>query len=78
MVARNDDKALMEALDKFGPLPVAMYEAFVIQVIDAPVSNSQEKVCPPTLAVSLGLILSPLKGVIRSKNLFTSEKKLRG
>ena len=47
----------------------ASNEAFVIQVIDAPVSNSQEKVCPPTFAVSLGLILSPLKGVIRSKNL---------
>ena len=47
----------------------ASNEDFVIQVIDAPVSNSQEKVCPPTLAVSLGRILSPLKGVIRSKHL---------
>ncbi len=47
----------------------AWKEAFVIQVMDAPVSNSQEKVFPPALAVSLGLILSPLKGVIRSKHL---------
>jgi hypothetical protein len=30
--------------------------------MEAPISNSQEKVCPPTLAVSCG--------VIRSKNLF--------
>jgi hypothetical protein len=37
--------------------------------MEAPVSNNQEKVYPPTLAVSLGLILSSLKGVIRSKNL---------
>jgi len=44
-------------------------DALVIQVIEAPVTNNQEKVFPPALAVSLGLILSPLKGVIRSKNL---------
>ena len=42
---------------------------FVIQVTEAPVSNSHEKVFPPAMAVNLGLILSPLKGVIRSKNL---------
>ena len=35
--------------------------------MEVPVSNNHEKVCPPALAV--GLILSPLKGVIRSKNL---------
>jgi hypothetical protein len=44
-------------------------EFFVIQVMEAPVSNSQEKVFPPAIAVILGLILSPLKGVIWSKNL---------
>jgi len=38
--------------------------------MEAPVSNSHEKVFPPALAVSLGLILSPLKGVIRSRNLW--------
>jgi hypothetical protein len=47
----------------------AKKEACVIQVMEAPVSNSHEKVLPPALAVSLGLILSPLKGVLRSKNL---------
>ncbi len=47
----------------------ASKEVFVIQVTEAPVSNSQEKVFPPAIAVVLGLILSPLKGVIRSKNL---------
>jgi hypothetical protein len=36
-------------------------------VTEAPVSKSQEKVFPPALAVTLGLILSPLKGVIRLK-----------
>ena len=47
----------------------ASKEFYVIQVTEAPVSNSQEKVFPPAIAVTLGLILSPLKGVIRSKNL---------
>jgi hypothetical protein len=44
-------------------------DALDIQVIEVPVTNNQEKVFPPALAVSLSLILSPLKGVIRSKNL---------
>jgi len=39
-------------------------ELAVIHVMEAPVSNSQEKVFPPALAVTLGLILSPLKGVM--------------
>ncbi len=47
----------------------ASNEFFVIQVMEALVSNSQEKVFPPAIAVNLSLILSPLKGVIRSKNL---------
>ncbi len=46
-----------------------MNDALVIQVMEAPVSNGQEKVFPPALEVNLGLILSPLKGVIRSKKL---------
>jgi hypothetical protein len=45
----------------------ALNEFAVIQVTEAPVSKSQEKVFPPALAVTLGLILSPLKGVIRLK-----------
>ena len=36
---------------------------------EAPVSKSQEKVFPPALAVTLGLILSPLKGVIKEQTL---------
>ncbi len=44
-------------------------ELFVIQVMEAPVSNSHENVFPPAIAVTLGLILSPLKGVIWLKNL---------
>jgi hypothetical protein len=47
----------------------AKKEACVIQVIEAPISNSHENYLPPPLAVSLGLILSALKDVIRSKNL---------
>jgi hypothetical protein len=47
----------------------ASNEFLVIQVMEAPVLNNQEKVFPPAIAVSLGLILSPLKGIIRSKNL---------
>jgi hypothetical protein len=42
----------------------ALKEFAVIHVTDAPVSNNQEKVFPPALAVTLGLILSPLKGVM--------------
>ncbi len=42
----------------------ALNDCAVIQVIEAPVSKSQEKVCPPAFAVILGLTLSPLKGVI--------------
>jgi len=42
----------------------ALKEFAVIHVTEAPVSNSQEKVFPPALAVTLGLILSPLKGVM--------------
>ncbi len=42
----------------------ALNEAAVIHVIEAPVSKSQENILPPALAVTLGLILSPLKGVI--------------
>ncbi len=42
----------------------AWKEEDVIHVAEAPVSNSHENVLPPTLAVTLGLILSPLKGVI--------------
>jgi hypothetical protein len=45
----------------------ALKEFAVIQVTEAPVSKSQEKVFPPALAVTLGLILSPLKHVIRLK-----------
>jgi hypothetical protein len=39
-----------------------------IHIAAVPVSNSHEKVLPPTLAITLGLILSPLRGVIRLKN----------
>ncbi len=46
----------------------ALNNCAVIQVIEAPVSKSQEKVCPPAFAVILGLTLSPLKGVISLKN----------
>jgi hypothetical protein len=42
----------------------AQKEEDVRHVADAPVSNSHEKVLPPALAVTLGLILSPLKGAI--------------
>ena len=42
----------------------ALNELAVIHVTEAAVSNSQEKVFPPALAVTLGLILSPLKGVM--------------
>jgi hypothetical protein len=42
----------------------ALKDCAVIQVTEEPVSKSQEKVFPPALAVSLGLILSPLKGDI--------------
>jgi len=41
----------------------------VIQVMEAPVSNNHENVFPPAMALTLGLILSPLKGVIWSKHL---------
>jgi hypothetical protein len=40
-----------------------------MQVTAAPVSNNQEKVLFPALSASLGLILSPLKGVIISNSL---------
>jgi hypothetical protein len=40
-----------------------------MQVTAAPVSKSCEKVLFPALTVSLGLILSPLKGTIISKHL---------
>ncbi len=42
----------------------ALNDSAVIQVTEAPVSKSQENVLPPALAVTLGRILSPLKGVI--------------
>ena len=40
-----------------------------MQVTAAPVSNSHEKVLSPTLTAYLGLILSPLKGIIISNSL---------
>jgi hypothetical protein len=40
-----------------------------MQVTAAPVSKSQEKVLSPALTANLGLILSPLKGVIISNSL---------
>jgi hypothetical protein len=40
-----------------------------MQVTAAPVSNSHEKVLSPALMAYLGLILSPLKGVIISNSL---------
>jgi hypothetical protein len=40
-----------------------------MQVTEAPVSNSHEKVLFPALTDNLGLILSPLKGVIISNSL---------
>jgi hypothetical protein len=40
-----------------------------MQVTAAPVSKSCEKVLFPALTISLGLILSPLKGIIISKSL---------
>ena len=40
-----------------------------MQVTAAPVSNSQEKVLFPALTANLGLILSPLKGVMISNSL---------
>jgi hypothetical protein len=45
----------------------ALNEFAVIQVTEAPVLKSHENVFPLALAVTLGLILSPLKGVIRLK-----------
>ena len=42
---------------------------FVQQVTAAPVSNSHEKVLSPALTTNLGLIWSPLKGVIISNSL---------
>ena len=45
----------------------ALNEFAVIQVTEAPVSKSQEKVFPPALDITLGLILSPFKSVIRLK-----------
>ena len=44
-------------------------DCLFIQVTAAPVSNSHEKVLSPTLMANLGLILSPLKGVIISNSL---------
>jgi hypothetical protein len=40
-----------------------------MHITAAPVSNNQEKVLSAVLSVILGLILSPLKGVIISKSL---------
>jgi hypothetical protein len=40
-----------------------------MQVSAAPVSNSHEKVFSAALTVTLGLILSPLKGIIISNSL---------
>ncbi len=45
----------------------ALNEFAVIQVTKAHASKSHENVFPPALAVTLSLILSPLKGVIRLK-----------
>ncbi len=42
----------------------ALNDAAVIQVTEAPVSKSQENILPPALAVTLGLIQSPLIVVI--------------
>ncbi len=36
-------------------------EFFVIQVTEAPISNNQEKVFPPAIAVNLGLIFVPIE-----------------
>ncbi len=47
-----------------------------MQVTAAPVSNSQEKVLSPALTANLGLILSPLKGVIISNSLLPEFKQL--
>jgi len=47
----------------------AWKEVEVINVAEAPVSNSYENVLTPTLAVTLGLTLSPLNGVIWLKML---------
>ncbi len=44
-------------------------DCLFMQVTAAPVSNSQEKVLSPALTANLGLILSPLKGVIISNSL---------
>jgi hypothetical protein len=38
-------------------------------VTAAPVSKSHEKVLVPALTISLGLIMSPLKGIMLSKSL---------
>jgi hypothetical protein len=42
----------------------ALNDSGFIHVTDVPVSKSQENVFPPALAVTLGLPLSQLKGVI--------------
>ncbi len=44
-------------------------DCLFMQVTAAPVSNNQEKVLFPALTASLGLILSPLKGIIISNSL---------
>jgi hypothetical protein len=43
----------------------ALNEVVFIHVAEAPVSNSHEKVSPPALTISLGLISSPLKFLIK-------------
>jgi hypothetical protein len=43
-------------------------DCLFMQVTAAPVSNSHEKVLYPALTTNLGLILSPLKGVIISNS----------
>ncbi len=48
-----------------------------MQVTAAPVSNSHEKVLSPALTANLGLILSPLKGVIISNSLLQVVIELR-
>jgi hypothetical protein len=42
-------------------------EVTFIHVATAPVLNTHEKVLPPTITLTLGLILYPLNGVIRLK-----------
>ena len=43
-------------------------DSLFMQVTAAPVSNNQEKVLFPALMANLGLILSPLRGIIISKS----------